>query len=41
MEYLTIKDIVELVGRQPIDIVQENKWVRLIFDYTSVRIKTQ
>lgn len=39
VEYLTIKDVIELVGRQPIRVVQENKWVRLVFDWSSVRIK--
>lgn len=38
---LTVKDIIEMVGKEPLDMVMENKWVKLVFDYSTVKLKVQ
>lgn len=38
-KYLTIKDVVEIVGYQPLDVRVENKWIVLVFPYSTFRMR--
>lgn len=36
---LTIKDVITLVGKEPLAMIVENKWVKIIFEYSTVKLK--
>jgi hypothetical protein len=38
-ENLTIKDIVDLVGQDPLEVRIENKWIVLQFDRSQFKLK--
>jgi hypothetical protein len=39
MKFLTIKDIVEMVGYEPLDVQMQNKWVCLTFPFCTLKMR--
>ena len=40
-ELLTVKDIVELVGKEPHRVEMQNKWVTFTFDWCTFKLKVK
>lgn len=40
-ELVTVKDVVELVGKEPIRVEVLNKWITFTFDYCTFKLRTK